>query len=226
MLGQVVEKHDPHVILITGDLTEHGTDRQTEFYLDWLRSACHARTVFDVQGNHDLIGQDPEPHRSHLVQVGDVRLAVLAVTATGWVKPRFGRKAFDWIEREAKTHEKSLRLLMSHPHWLPMPGAKDSGAEAVLRPWDRQKLLRNLGRWHIDLGLYGHRHHSGCIQVHSTPDCDRDIGILCCAWKGSHSWHLLDVERCDHGYAIDVFHGRGVAIHRHSRLVLGQFETR
>lgn len=160
---------EPDVVVIAGDLTTDGYDWEFEQAAAWLERIDFPKVV--IPGNHDArnvgylqferrIGEPYSRLRVELDPVRTERLRATGVTIVGLDSSepdlddgRVGRDRYPWIrEQFADPHD--IRIVTVHHHLVSIPG---TGRERNI-VLDAGDLLLTLLDLDVDVVLSGHKH--------------------------------------------------------------------
>lgn len=173
-LEELIERAEPELIVVSGDLVNRGRRQQFEKVAAFLRSLGPA--VAAVPGNHDLPYTFParfsHPWReferqwatTEPIHRSDRLLAIGLNSARPW-RQQSGSLRRDSLERTARlladTPPEVYRLVFMHHHLACAPW------RARKRPLsNRRYVLRKLAEGGIDLIASGHTHQSSVIERH------------------------------------------------------------
>jgi Icc protein len=184
-----VNRADPDLVVIAGDLTDDGYPDQYPLAADEL-AALACPQIVRVPGNHDarnvgyLLYEEvfgARDSRLRLEAAGhEISLVAVDSSKPDLDEGEIGREHYRWIH-EGFADEADLRVFVCHHHLVPVPG---TGRERnqVLDAGDVLSLLRQC---RVDLVLSGHRHVpyvwpiAGMLLVHSgTVSTLRTRGFL------------------------------------------------
>ncbi len=203
---------NPDLVILTGDLTQIGTEEEIRQARDWLEGLGPAGRVAFVPGNHDTYAKDSWPVlqrelKDYLPADGAGyplvrRLEDVAVIGLCSAEPtpplsatgRLGADQLQRLEATLADHTEALKILyLHHP---PLPGM--IGWRKRLR--DAPALSRLLERAPVELILHGHRHRdgvalSGATRVLATAPASARQGSL----------RVIDVDPAEGGWAVRVF---------------------
>ena len=162
-------------VLVSGDLTEHGGDREYAIargLLSRLRAPFHV-----IPGNHDergalrrafgLPGEGAEPIQ-YAVDLGPLRLLALDTLRPGGDAGELGRERLAWLEAElAREPERPALIALHHP---PLEIGIEVWDEIGLGAADRRALERVVAASPQVLGLLsGHVHRALVGQLGGRP---------------------------------------------------------
>jgi 3',5'-cyclic-AMP phosphodiesterase len=153
-----VNRAEPDVVVVSGDLTGFGFVQDYEEARDFLdRIECEQLVV--VPGNHDsrnvgyLHFEDLIGPRNQVLHTKGISIVAVDSSEPDLDHGTVGRSQYDWI-REQFSREADLRVFVLHHHLLPIPG---TGRErnVVFDAGDTLEILLEAG---VDLVLSGHKH--------------------------------------------------------------------
>jgi 3',5'-cyclic AMP phosphodiesterase CpdA len=191
----VAELHPaPDALLLSGDLTNDGTDaeyRRVAELLDPLELPVHV-----LAGNHD----DPDGLRAHIgapgragepvqyaLRVGELRLVACDTTVAGREEGAFGAERLAWLEQQLAEDEETPTIVAMHhpPILIGMPAMDAIGLPEA----DRSALGELLARTpQVKRVITGHVHRA------ATGDCGGRPVFVC---PSSHLQLALDLESHD-----------------------------
>lgn len=164
-----INRIDPDVVVVAGDLTAAGYEWEFEMTAEWLGRIQAPKIV--VPGNHDsrnvgyihferLFGDRFSRYRASFDPERRERIRSTGVTVVGLDSSEpdldeghIGRERYPWI-RDQLSEAEDVKILTLHHHLVPIPG---TGRERNIIT-DAGDLLAELSRLDIDLVLAGHKH--------------------------------------------------------------------
>lgn len=164
-----VNRLEPDVIVVAGDLTAAGYEWEFEEVGEWLGKMERPKVV--IPGNHDsrnvgyihfkrLFGDRFNRFRQAFDPVRAERLAATGFTVVGadssdpdLNEGHIGRERYPWI-REQFSEDDDINIFALHHHLVSVPG---TGRERNIIT-DAGDLLALLTRLDIDIVLSGHKH--------------------------------------------------------------------
>jgi len=174
-----IQQFDPHLVAVTGDLTQRAKPSQFERAAEFLRAL--GRPYLVVPGNHDIAPLyrpfrrlfDPyAEYRRHLspkldsVYVDDhlLVLGLNTVEPKRWKEGTVSRQQLRWIVEQARSHPKQFRVVAAHH-----PLADLLPARPVSKVRRHSELLAALEEAGIALCLTGHLHESSLGRFAAAP---------------------------------------------------------
>jgi 3',5'-cyclic-AMP phosphodiesterase len=181
LVGALVANRVDHVV-VTGDITEHGTSAELERFLVMFEPLSTSQRLTIVPGNHDRLGDDvgdlimagrrvliDRRPGLHLVRVDSTR------TNPGWAFVAHGElddvdlDAIDVAIRQAEPDALVVVLLHHHPVAIPHESRIEALGAALGLPYGEAlaaggELLARL-RGRCDLVLHGHRHRPHALEL-------------------------------------------------------------
>lgn len=178
----------PHLVLITGDLTDEGSPEEYEMLRELLAPLAHPYAV--MPGNHDdrvrlgeAFGDQPwlplEGELNFGIDVGPVRVLALDTTVPGLHHGELSPTTLTWLERELIANaRRRVVIAMHHPPfssgipYLDLYGMREIGPFSDL-----------LSRYsNIDRIIAGHVHRSmqtrlGAVPVLTCPSTTTQIAL-------------------------------------------------
>ncbi|HEX2294180.1 MAG TPA: phosphodiesterase [Actinomycetota bacterium] len=165
----------PDAVLVSGDLSDHGTDSEYEQVVDLL--APLAAPVYVVPGNHDdrralhrhfgVPGAAGEPVQ-YSVDLGAMRLVVLDTTRPGEDPGALDEERLAWLDAELSSGPALPTVVAMHhpPVETGIPTCDESG----LPPADRRGLAEVVLRHeHVRRLVAGHVHRAVYGQLAGRP---------------------------------------------------------
>ena len=166
---ETINKMEPDVVVVAGDLTGAGYQWEFEEAAEWLAQIKYPKVV--IPGNHDsrnvgyihfeeLFGErfsrfrlGFEPERAK--RLGATGLTIVAVDSS---EPdlndgRVGREHYAWIKQQFSEPD-DITVFVIHHHLVPIPG---TGRERNII-LDAGDVLAELTQLDIDVVLSGHKH--------------------------------------------------------------------
>lgn len=165
-----IDAFEPHLVVVTGDLTQRA--RRSQFELARAFLSDLGRPYLVVPGNHDIAPVykpflrllDPYAgYRRYLsteldtIFVDDevVVIGLNTVEPMRWKEGAVSRAQLQFIADRAREYERQFRVVAAHH-----PLAETVTASGMASVRRRTELLETLERADIDLCLTGHLHHS------------------------------------------------------------------
>lgn len=154
-----VNKIQPDVIVVTGDLTNEGIQREYKRCSELL-STIHAKKMIFVSGNHDYRNTGYLLFRKYFPSPSVNELGEGVVLATiGTARPdrnegEVGYRQNLWLESTLRKYDGNLILVAMHHHLIDVP---DTGSDhQTVR--DAGDVLRTVLNSKVDIVLCGHNH--------------------------------------------------------------------
>ncbi len=154
-----VNKLNPDVIVITGDLTNEGLIKEYK-ECKKLVSKLKAKKIITISGNHDyrntgyLAFKKYFPFESVNKLSKDIVLVTIGTARPDRNEGEVGYRQNLWLERTMKKYKDKVKILAMHHHLIGIP---DTGADR-LTITDAGDVLRTLVSTKVDLVLCGHKH--------------------------------------------------------------------
>jgi 3',5'-cyclic AMP phosphodiesterase CpdA len=154
-----VNKINPDVIIITGDLTNEGLEKE---YKECKRlvSKLKAKKIITISGNHDyrntgyLHFKKYFPFESVNKLSKDVVLVTIGTARPDRNEGEVGYRQNLWLERTMIKFKDKVKILAMHHHLVSIP---DTGADR-LTIIDAGDVLRTIAATNVDLVICGHKH--------------------------------------------------------------------
>jgi len=206
-LSTALAERQPDQWLLTGDLTQIGTEEEIRAAGAWLRSVAPPDAVAFVPGNHDVYAREswtcierewqpylPPAGYPLVRRISDVALFGLSsavptapISATGVL----GRAQLEGLETALAMHRDAFRvLLLHHP---PLPNM--SRHRKRLR--DAAALHAVLERQPVDVVLHGHQHVN-----RRSEQLGARIYCTAAASAEAASFRTFEIECCGAGWSV------------------------
>ncbi len=150
---------EPDILVVTGDLTDMGFERDYEHAAEILsRIECPQRIV--IPGNHDARNVGEVFFEQHWgSRNGEIVTDQLHVLGLDSSEPdldsgQIGRARYRWMEERFNEDPDRFHIVALHHHLVPVPG---TGRERNI-VLDAGDFLRVLCRMGVDVVLCGHKH--------------------------------------------------------------------
>jgi len=173
MNGAVVEEMhalDPDAVVVKGDLTDAGDEREFEAFLD-AYGALGARMQW-VRGNHDVM-TDPhfaDGYAPYAVHVDGVTLAVVDTVVPGVDRGQLSADQVAWLDDLAGSVSTPV-LVFGHHHLWNLDADHRSGTYFGINPDDSEALAAIVGRRENIAGYFsGHTHRNRVRRFPSARD--------------------------------------------------------
>lgn len=163
-----VNRIDPEILVITGDLTHEGHLHEFEIAKPFVdRMEVEEKII--VLGNHDArnLGYEifEEVFRTRYPFFENDEMAIFGVDSS---QPdvddgHVGREYYDVIRKKLSSRDK-VRILALHHHLIPIPG---TGRERQI-PEDSGDVLKLIKELDLDLVLSGHKHLPWIWKLENT----------------------------------------------------------
>lgn len=154
-----VNKLEPDVIVITGDLTNEGLIKEYEKCKEYV-SKLHSKKIITISGNHDyrnsgyLVFKKFFPFET-INELGDqVVLVTVGTARPDRNEGEVGYRQNLWIERTMKKYHDRVKIIAMHHHLMGVPDT-GSDRQTVI---DSGDTLRTILDTDVDLVLCGHKH--------------------------------------------------------------------
>jgi 3',5'-cyclic-AMP phosphodiesterase len=164
-----INKMEPDLVAIVGDLTASGYEWEFEEAADWIDQIKPRKIV--IPGNHDsrnvgyvhferLFGdrfscfrQEFDQERAEHMQASGLTVVAVDSSSPDLNEGHCGREHYGWIREQFK-HPGDLKVLAIHHHLVSIPG---TGRERNIIT-DAGDLLGELTKQDVDVVLSGHKH--------------------------------------------------------------------
>jgi Icc protein len=150
---------EPDILVVTGDLTDMGYQREYEHAAEILqRMECPRRIV--IPGNHDARNVGEVFFEQHWGSRNDelvtekVHIIGLDSSEPDLDSGRIGRQRYQWMADQFLDDMERFKIVALHHHLVPVPG---TGRERNI-VLDAGDMLRVLSRVGADVVLCGHKH--------------------------------------------------------------------
>ena len=149
----------PDVIVITGDLTNEGLEKE---YIECKRlvSKLKSKKIITISGNHDYRNTGYLHFKKYFPfeSVNELSKDVVLITV-GTARPdrnegEVGYRQNLWLERTMTKYKDKIKILAMHHHLVSIP---DTGADR-LTITDAGDVLRTIVATKVDLVICGHKH--------------------------------------------------------------------
>ena len=189
-----INRLDPDIVLVTGDLTENGLLSQYQRASELLRG-INCRSKVYTSGNHDYRNTGYLLFRHFFNSSPVIRRKGVTITVVGTARPErndgeAGHRQIVWLEK-GLSKAKGFKLVMMHHHLVPVP---DTGPNTI-PILDAGDVLRALGRSRADLVVCGHRHRPWKWTLNRIPiihagsfSSERLRGFF------SNSYNILEID--------------------------------
>lgn len=164
-----INKLNPDLLLVTGDLTENGLLPQYERAAELMKEfTCKSRVY--TSGNHDyrstgyLLFRQFFPSKP-LFRTRDLFVATLSTARPERNDGEAGHRQIVWLEKALRDEKRRFKLVIMHHHLVPVP---DTGPNTI-PILDAGDVLRALDRVNVGLVLCGHRHRPWKWTLNRTP---------------------------------------------------------
>ena len=161
---------DPHIVVVTGDLTEDGLTSEFQEAKRYLKQ-LKCKHVVVGSGNHDsrttgyLLFPKFFGEPSSVIVIGDVALIMLNSSRPDREDGEIGYNQGLWLTRCLDQHKDKFKIAALHHHLIPVP---DTGMERNIVS-DAGDLLRTLILNDVNLVLCGHRHRPWMWEIGNLP---------------------------------------------------------
>lgn len=159
ILVDEVNRLNPDVIVVTGDLTNEGLIKEYEKCKSLL-SKFNTKRIITVSGNHDYRNTGYLLFKKYfpIETVNELDDNVVLVTL-GTARPdrndgEVGYRQNLWLDRTMKKYKNRVKILAMHHHLIAIP---DTGSDQ-LTVVDAGDVLRTILSTEVDLVLCGHKH--------------------------------------------------------------------
>jgi len=191
-----VNKLEPDVIVITGDLTNEGLIKEYEKCKEYV-SKLHSKKIITISGNHDyrnsgyLVFKKFFPFET-INELGDqVVLVTVGTARPDRNEGEVGYRQNLWIERTMKKYHDRVKIIAMHHHLMGVPDT-GSDRQTVI---DSGDTLRTILDTDVDLVLCGHKHRPWIwnfkdleIVNAGTASSDRVRGLF------ENSYNIINIE--------------------------------
>ena len=168
-----IEQLDPDAVLVKGDLTDRGTEKE---YAAFLRAYSRlGDRMRHVRGNHDaMITESIAATGPFAVDLPGVTLAVLDTVRPGTDRGRISREQLDWLDELADGTTSPVLVFGHHHPWNPASKERNDTYFGV-NPDDSESLCALISRREAIAGYFaGHTHRTRTRRFVSA----RDIPIV------------------------------------------------
>ena len=154
-----VNKLNPDVIVITGDLTNEGLMKEYE-QCKSLLTKFNTKKIISISGNHDyrntgyLLFKKFFPFQTVNELDDDVVLVTVGTARPDRNEGEVGYRQNLWLERTMKKYKGKIKIVAMHHHLIPIP---DTGSDQ-LTVVDAGDVLRTGLDSQVDVVLCGHKH--------------------------------------------------------------------
>ncbi len=164
-----INKLDPDLLLVTGDLTENGLLSQYEGAAGLMKEFTSKHRLY-TSGNHDYRSTGYLLFRQFFPSKPVLRTKDVLVATLGTARPErndgeAGHRQIVWLENVLRGERRRFKLVMMHHHLVPVP---DTGPNTI-PILDAGDVLRALDRSKASLVLCGHRHRPWKWALNHTP---------------------------------------------------------
>ena len=163
-----LQRLDPEVVVVKGDLTSRGTLDEYHRFLDVYGSAFGERLVH-VRGNHDAYhGQVFADVATQEVVVEGATLAVLDTARLAQVNGSVSAEQLEWLDELAARTDTPVMVFGHHHAWNPELDPRRDDFFGI-RPADSEALFEVFARRSNLVGyLAGHTHRNRRMHVESA----------------------------------------------------------
>ena len=154
-----VNKLNPHVIVVTGDLTNEGLMHEYERCQELL-AKFNTKKIITISGNHDyrntgyLLFKKFFPFDAINELSDDVVLVTVGTARPDRNEGEVGYRQNLWLERTMKKYKDKVKIVAMHHHLIAIP---DTGSDQ-LTVVDAGDVLRTILDSKVDIVLCGHKH--------------------------------------------------------------------
>jgi len=154
-----VNKLNPDVIVITGDLTNEGLMKEYK-KCKLLLTKFNTKKIISISGNHDyrntgyLLFKKFFPFETVNELGNDVVLVTVGTARPDRNNGEVGYRQNLWLERTMKKYKDKVKIVAMHHHLIPIP---DTGSDE-LTVVDAGDVLRAVLDTQVDVVLCGHKH--------------------------------------------------------------------
>jgi len=154
-----VNKLNPDVIVITGDLTNEGLMKEYKKCKSLL-TQFNTKKIISISGNHDyrntgyLLFKKFFPFETVNELDNDVVLVTVGTARPDRNNGEVGYRQNLWLERTMKKYKDKVKIVAMHHHLIPIP---DTGSDQ-LTVVDAGDVLRTILDTQVDVVLCGHKH--------------------------------------------------------------------
>ena len=154
-----VNKINPDVIVITGDLTNEGLMKEYKKCKSLL-TQFNTKKIISISGNHDyrntgyLLFKKFFPFETVNELDNDVVLVTVGTARPDRNNGEVGYRQHLWLERTMKKYKDKVKIVAMHHHLIPIP---DTGSDQ-LTVVDAGDVLRTILDTQVDVVLCGHKH--------------------------------------------------------------------
>lgn len=172
-LIQEVNESRPETIIITGDLTDEGLEREYKDVVEILKR--FEKKPYVVPGNHDARNDGLEIFREHFTKppfadyIKNLNAVLIGLNSSlpDSQEGMIGEQQLEWLTRQLEDIPKwqvpGKKILFMHHHILPIP---HTGRERNIL-YDAGELLELAKNNGIDMILSGHKHQHYVWQLNN-----------------------------------------------------------
>ena len=159
ILVEEINELEPDVIIVTGDLTNEGLQKEYE-ECKRLLSRFNTRKIIAISGNHDyrntgyLLFKRYFPFNTVNELGDDIVLVTVGTARPDRNEGEIGYRQNLWLERTMKKYKDRIKIVAMHHHLIAIP---DTGANQ-LTVIDAGDILRTVLATDVDVVLCGHKH--------------------------------------------------------------------
>lgn len=164
-----INRLNPDVLIVSGDLTESGFKSEFEEakrFLDQLK--CRRKII--TMGNHDakytgfLLFDDIFGPPSGILRNKGYTIVYANTARPDKEEGRVGKDQMEILVKAFKDAEEDIKILVMHHHLIPVP---DTGLEQAIAE-DAGDVLKAVSKLGVDLVISGHRHRPWTWRLNDT----------------------------------------------------------
>jgi len=192
---KILNKIDPDLVFISGDLTTDGLLSEYDLAKEKIKEINNKLAV--VPGNHDernlgfKLFREVFGEADFIFNYDNINLVALASSEPDKEDGRLGRGRHERIEKAIKKKNK-MTIIGFHHHLIPVP---NSGREANIIE-DAGETLDIILKNEIPLVLMGHRHVQWAVKIHKTLLVN--AGTFSCNRTRAHfgyTFNIIDINK-------------------------------
>lgn len=156
---QEINALKPDAIIVTGDLTNEGLEKEYE-KAKKLLARLHTKKLLTISGNHDyrntgyLLFKKYFPFEAVNELADDVVVVTIGTARPDRDEGEVGYRQNLWLERTMKKYEHKIKILAMHHHLIGIPDTGSARVEVI----DAGDVLRTILSTKVNLVLCGHKH--------------------------------------------------------------------
>lgn len=167
-----IERAEPEIVLVKGDLTATGTPEEYETFLDFYRGAF-GEQLFHMRGNHESYYEtDIAAFEPFTIELPGITLAVIDTSAPRRPNGHLTPETLVWLRDTAAATDGPILLFGHHHVWSPEANQRPENYFGIV-PDDSEKLVEIVAA-HTNIRGYfcGHTHRNRArrfLLTHEVP---------------------------------------------------------